>query len=90
MAMKKEKEVIMNKELQHALRGFVPMLGNEDDLRIVNDLTKLHRKLSTIDSKAFRDAEKKKGVSQLTSKMREIQSEERYLIQRIIKRNLDF
>lgn len=88
--MKKENEVIMNTDLQQALKGFVPTIGNTDDLRIVNDLTKLHKKLSSIDNKVFREAEKKRGVSQMTSKMREIQSDERYLTQRIIKRNLDF
>jgi len=81
----------MNPELQQALRGFVPVIGSEEDLRIVNDLTKLHRKLSTIDTVLFREIESsKRRTSELTSKMREIQKEEEYLIKRIINRNFDF
>lgn len=85
----KKKVVVMNPLLEKALKGYVPEPANEDDIRIVNDLTKLHRKLLTINSELFRDLQFKKSL-ELTPKMREIEREEKYLIERIYQRNLDF
>lgn len=90
MATKKDKEVVMNMKLQLALRGYVPEFANADDLRIMNDLTKLHKKLESIDSKKMRDLEHNKELTALTAKMKEIQRDEQNLLNRITKRNLDF
>lgn len=88
MAKKKDVSVIMNPRLQTALKGFVPVFGSDDDLSIKKALDKLHGKLKTIDNEAFRKAQKER--TPLTSKMREIQQEEEYLIRRITARNFDF
>lgn len=87
--MKEKNVVIMNPELEKALKGYVPEIANDEDIRIMNDLTKLHKKLKTIDCASFRKLAVRRQAD-LTSKMREIQSEEQYLIKRINQRNLDF
>lgn len=90
MAVKKQKEIIMNPALEQALKGFVPEFGNPEDLGIVSSVSRIRKKLATVDAVVFREAEKKKNNPALTAKMREIQRDEQWLITRIIKRNLDF
>lgn len=88
MSKKKDVTVIMNPRLEVALKGFVPVIGNVEDLNIVNGLEKLHGKLRTIDNIAFRKAQKERKP--LTSKMQEIQRDEENFIRRINARNFDF
>lgn len=80
----------MSPLLEKALAGFVPEFGNPEDLGIVSSVSKIRKKLATVDAVVFREAEKKKDLRALTPKMREIQRDEQWLIQRITKRNLDF
>lgn len=79
----------MNETLKKALKGYVPVFGNDEDLRIVNDLTVLQKKLGTIDTEKFRKEQAKKSPM-LSAKMKEIQQHETSLITRITRRNLDF
>jgi hypothetical protein len=89
--VKREKvPAILSKKLEHALKGYVPEMGNLDDINIVKSLGKLKKKLETIDSRVFRDIERSKDLKKLTSKMKEIQREEGQLIYQITRRNLDF
>jgi len=89
--VKREKvPAILSKKLEHALKGYVPEIGNLDDINIVKSLGKLKKKLETIDSRVFRDIERSKDLKKLTSKMKEIQREEGQLIYQITRRNLDF
>lgn len=91
MAVKKEKgPIVKNVKLLLALKGFMPEFGNDEDLAILKASEKLHKKLASIDSKKFRDLEAQNNYEVLTSKMREIQNDERNLISRIQRRNLDF
>lgn len=80
----------MNLKLLHALKGYVPESGNLDDINIVKRLGLLKKKLNTIDSERFRQIEKMNDHKKLTSKMKEIQIEEKNIIYSITKRNLDF
>lgn len=80
----------MNLKLLHALKGYVPESGNLDDINIVKRLGLLKKKLNTIDSERFREIEKMNNQKKLTSKMKELQNDERNLIYQITKRNLDF
>lgn len=80
----------MNQKLLHALKGYVPEMGNLDDINIVKKLGLLKKKLNTIDSERFREIEKSKDLKKLTSKMKEIQNDEKQLIYQITRRNLDF
>jgi len=90
-SVRKEKvPAILSKKLEHALKGYVPEIGNLDDINIVKSLGKLKKKLETIDSRVFREIEQKKDLKKLTSKMKEIQREEGQLIYQITRRNLDF
>ena len=91
--MKKEKNedlVIFHPNLARAIKGLVPVFGNNEDRLIVLAMNKLHRKISSIDHKGFRITEKNRKTESLTAKMKEIQNEERSLTNRITKRNLDF
>lgn len=78
--------VIPNPELIHAGRGFRPAFGNDEDLSIINRAMELEKKLMTVDNTILRSGDPAK----LTSKMRDILREERYLIDSIIRRNMDF
>lgn len=80
----------MNTTLEHALKGYVPEFANTEDIDILKTLGKVKKLLGSIDSKAFREIERKKELTKLTSKMKEIQRYETSLIYRITKRNLDF
>ena len=66
------------------------MFGNNEDRLIVLAMNKLHRKISSIDYKEFRQMGENRMAKSLTAKMKEIQNEERSLTNRITKRNLDF
>lgn len=85
---KKEAKIVIDEKLQLVLKGFIPTFANEEDLSIMKALEKLHGKLKTIDCDAFRKAQRER--TPLTSKMREIQQDEQYLIRRITARNFDF
>lgn len=76
--------------LQKALEGFIPTVGNSNDLQIVQSLTNLKRKLSAVDNEAFRKAQSSRNESALTPKMQEIQRFEGNLVKRILDRNFDF
>ena len=76
--------------LARAIKGFVPYFANEEDRLIVLAMNKLHRKISSIDYKEFRQMGENRMAKSLTAKMKEIQNEERSLTNRITKRNLDF
>lgn len=80
----------MNQKLLHALKGYVPEMGNLDDINIVKKLGLLKKKLNTIDSQKLRELEQKRDLTKLTSKIKEIQRDESALIYSITKRNLDF
>ena len=87
---KAEKKVTYHPNLEHAIKGFVPVFANEEDRQIALRMTKLHAKISSIDNDVFRQIQKNKTTKGLTGKMKEIQLEERSLFVRIISRNLDF
>jgi len=87
---KKENIVTYHPDLTHAIKGFIPVFANEQDIQICLKLTKLHRKISSIDNESFRIMQKNKTVKGLTGKMKEIQLEERELLISITSRNLDF
>lgn len=81
---------ILHPDLELALKGFVPVFGNTDDIAIDEMLGRLVVKLRTVDNERFRDAQAgKKGVH-LTKKMIEIQRDETSLINLIRRRNFDF
>lgn len=79
-------KVIPNPDLLQAGRGFVPAFGNDADLHIINRLIALEKLLPLVDNKIMRGGD----ATKLTSKMKQILTEERYLIDSITSRNLDF
>lgn len=88
MAVSKAKKfkVIQNPELMRVGRAFVPTFGSDQDIAIINRMVKLEKLLPTVDNEIMRQGDPKK----LTSKMKQILREERYLIDSITGRNNDF
>ena len=84
------KPVVLNPDLEKALKGFVPFFGNQEDMWIVERLGKVKELLGTIDCDAFRKAEQSRDPKKLSPKMKDIQRDEQNLIYSIIKRNMDF
>jgi hypothetical protein len=82
----KKYPVIPNPDLIQAGKGFRPAFGNDEDLRIINRVMELDKKLQLVDNKILRGED----AAKLTSKMRDILREERYLIDSITRRNMDF
>ena len=79
-------KVIQDSELQAAIRGFVPVFGNQEDLRIANQLMDLHKTLSSVDNTILRGENNAKH----TKKMKDVLFVEKSLIHSIIRRNMDF
>lgn len=90
MKAKTKQPIQFSKDLELALKGFTPIFGSEDDISIAEDMGKLQKKLGEIDTVAFRKAEEDRDDKKLTSKMKEIQREEKNLVYRITRRNFDF
>jgi hypothetical protein len=84
------KDIILSLVLERALKTFMPVFGNQDDIDVVENLGRLKAKLATVDNKAFRKAEEDRDDKALTPKMKEIQRDEKNLIYCINKRNFDF
>ena len=87
---KEENIVTFHPNLARAFKGFVPVFGNDEDRLIVLAMNKLHGQISKVNNKAFREFEKTNSLKRLTTKMKDIQYNERNLEKRIIKSNLDF
>ncbi len=84
----KRYKVIMNPELEQALKGYKIEFGNRDDMMIVRRLGKLKQDLAKVDNEVLRGT--KKGEGKMNSTMSGILSAERRLIAEITRRNLDF
>ncbi len=84
-ARKTKFPIIPNPELIAAGRAFMPAFGSAEDLNIVNRAAALQKKLGTVDNNILRNF-----PANHTPKMKQILQEERWLIDSIIHRNLDF
>ncbi len=87
---KKKFPIILNPELQRVAKSFVPVFGHPFDLQIVKRMGEIERRLSEFDNEPFREAERTGNTKALTPTMRQIQVEEKYLIEAINNRNFDF
>lgn len=81
---------LFSKELNDALAQYIPVFGNQEDIHISQQITKLHEQLLSIDIDAFRLELSKPKNRKLTPKMVGIERNEKSLTRWIIKRNLDF
>ncbi len=84
----KRYKVIMNPELERAIKGYKPEFGNREDVMIARGLGRLRLAMEKVDNEVLRGL--KKNEDSLTSAMRDILNKERTLIGQITRRNLDF
>jgi len=86
--MKKAKKFnpVRNPALEAAVKGFVPVFGNHEDLDIVMRISNLNAELEIVDCNVLRYGNPK----DFTKKMKDILFKERSLISAITRRNMDF
>lgn len=91
MAPRKEAQVLIpSKKVQEAMRGYQPVVGDEQDIAIREAFKRLDKKLRTVDNKELRRLEALDETAKMTAKMREILRDEQSIINWMHQRKFDF
>lgn len=77
-----------NMRIEVGMAHFKPRFANDEDIEILKNYGKLKKKIAEIDATAFRKLQLEKLEARMTSKMKEIQYDERNLWNAIKNRNV--
>lgn len=90
VAHKKAQVLIASEKIKLGMRGYQPVVGDAQDLWIRDAMTRLEKKLRTVDNKELRRLEAANDTQNMSSKMREIIRDEQNIVYSMEQRKFDF